>query len=201
MWRYQLGNAGKRQCALEGSLKRLVVHVMPAHDTSARINRMCVLWKHPEPVLRRSGPRILSVERIRHRHATAPSLLVGTPQYPRARVNCSRKPGARRCGNMTARSFPPLPSRTMIVLSPKSTAFTRSCKPSLIRIPVPHSNCAKRRCSTLQGTENPGHLIGRQNDGEVCFRARPANLLQPWQIATENFTEEEQKSRKRLLMR
>jgi len=47
----------------------------------------------------------------------------------------------------------------------------------------------KQAMLTLQHTENAGNLIGRQHDGEVCFRAGAPNLLHPWQIDTEHFAE------------
>ena len=96
----------------------------------------------------------------------------------RARAICSRKPGMTRFGSLTARSLPPFPSRTMIVLRPKSTSFTRSCKPSLLRIPLPWSSCANNRCSPSRRQRIRATSSGDQTTGRrLLVRGRPISFI------------------------
>ena len=53
-------------CPFESPLEGLVAQVIPPHDTAARIGRMMILRKQPEPAPAATGTRLLPLQRIGH---------------------------------------------------------------------------------------------------------------------------------------
>ncbi len=97
----------------EGALKGLVIHVMATHDTAPWIGRMRVLRKTQNHG-RECPARGYSAQASGSATPLRPSAR-SFSHHARARDSCSRRLGAKLSGNIKARSWSSLPSRTMIV--------------------------------------------------------------------------------------
>ncbi len=152
----------------EGALKGLVIHVMATHDTAPWIGRMRVLRKNPEPRPGMPGARILPLKGVGKRNAAAALGLVLQPPCP-----CTRQLLAQAgCqARVTSRPDPgalalPHDDRAVIEIQ----ILTRSCKPSLIRMPVPYRSWANKRCSPsrkprMRTTSSGVSTTGKRRDG------------------------------------
>lgn len=78
--------------------------------------------------------------------------------------------------------------------------LTRKRRHSSRRIPVPYNRRAIRPCTPSMSVQSPGFLC-RQNHGNPFRLLRTLDLTQPRKLKFQYFAEEEQQSRKRLLMR
>ncbi len=152
----------------EGALKGLVIHVMATHDTAPWIGRMRVLRKTQNhggnarradtsaqgrrEAQRRCGPRP-GPSATMPVHATA----ARAGWVPSSRVTSRPDPGALAL---------PHDDRAVIEIQ----ILTRSCKPSLIRMPVPYRSWANKRCSPsrkprMRTTSSGVSTTGKRRDG------------------------------------
>ncbi len=181
----------------EGALKGLVIHVMATHDT-ARGSVECVCCAKPRTTAGMPGARILPLKGVGKRNAAA-ALGPVLSHHARARDSCSRRLGAKL--SVTSRPDPwslalPHDDRAVIEIQ----ILTRSCKPSLIRMPVPYRSWANKRCSPSRnrGCEplHPGSAPPASAATAEVFRSPEAG-----QIRAQHLAVEEQQGRQCLTMR
>ena len=147
MRRGWLRDAGNLHRALEITLESLVIQMMAAHHTRAWIDRMPALREHPRPSQRMTDVWILALQRVGRRHPATISRVVGGTQRSGPNQLLAQGRSQALGGSIRARSLAPLPSRTMIAACSKSTSLTRSCRHSLMRMPVPYGSGANNRRS------------------------------------------------------
>ncbi len=152
----------------EGALKGLVIHVMATHDTAPWIGRMRVLRK-----TQNHGGECPARGYFRSRASGS-----ATPLRPSARPSATMPvhATAARAGwvpssRVTSRPDPgalalPHDDRAVIEIQ----ILTRSCKPSLIRMPVPYRSWANKRCSPsrkprMRTTSSGVSTTGKRRDG------------------------------------
>ncbi len=152
----------------EGALKGLVIHVMATHDTAPWIGRMRVLRK-----TQNHGRECPARGYFRSRASGS-----ATPLRPSARPSATMPvhATAARAGwvpssRVTSRPDPgalalPHDDRAVIEIQ----ILTRSCKPSLIRMPVPYRSWANKRCSPsrkprMRTTSSGVSTTGKRRDG------------------------------------
>ncbi len=148
---------------------------------------------------RMPGARILPLKGVGKRNAAA-ALGPSFSHHARARDSCSRRLGAKL--RVTSRPDPgalalPHDDRAVIEIQ----ILTRSCKPSLIRMPVPYRSWANKRCSPsrkprMRTTSSGVSTTGKRRDG----RGLPISP-KPWQIRAQHLAVEEQQGRQCLTMR
>ncbi len=144
------------------STARLKAHVMATHDTAPWIGRMRVLRK-TRTTAGMPGARYF-------RSRSAPLGPVLQPPCPCTRQLLARLVPSSR---VTSRPDPepalPHDDRAVIEIQ----ILTRSCKPSLIRMPVPYRSWANKRCSpsrkprmrtTSSGVSTTGKRRPRSSD-------------------------------------
>ena len=152
---------------LKARAKGLVIHVMATHDTAPWIGRMrksCAKTQN-------HGQECPARGYFRSRASGSATLRPSAwsfSHHARARDSCSRR--LRQApGNIKARSLSPCPphdDRAVIEIQ----ILTRSCKPSLIRMPVPYRSWANKRCSPsrkprMRTTSSGVSTTGKRRDG------------------------------------
>ena len=179
----------------EGALKGLVIHVMATRHRSMDRSNACAA-QNPEP--RPGMPGADTSAQGRRKRNAAAALGWSFSHHARARQLLARRLGAKLSGNIKARSLEPLPphdDRAVIEIR----SLTRSCKPSLIRMPVPYRSWANKRARL---PENRGcePLHQGQHHRQAPRRPRSSDLRNQ-EPDPQHLAVEEQQGRQCLTMR
>ena len=162
-----------------------------ARHRSVDRSNACAAQK-PEPRPGMPSARILPLKGVGKRNAAAALGLVGFSHHARARDWLLAQAGAKLSGNIKARSLEPLhPHDDRAVIEIRS--LTRSCKPSLIRMPVPYRSWANKRYSPSR-KPRMNHFIRGQHHRQAPRRPRSSDLLKPGQIRAQHLAVEEQQA-------
>ena len=183
----------------EGALKGLVIHVMATHDTAPWIGRMRAAQNpEPRPNARRADTSAHGVGSV-------------TPLRPSARsfshhACASRQLLAQAGCQLPATSRPDPWSSLLLPHDDRAVIeiqiLTRSCKPSLIRMPVPYRKLGEQTMLAFQKTTRMrNHFHPGQHHRQAPRRPRSSDLPKPWQIQAQHLAVEEQQGRQCLTMR
>ncbi len=124
--------------------------MMATHDTAPWIGRMRKAAQKPRTTARMPGARIFPLKGVGKRNAAAALGLVLQPPCPctrqlLAQAGCQARVTSRPDPGALALPHDDVPIEIQIL--------TRSCKPSLIRMPVPYRSWANKRCSPSRKPE------------------------------------------------
>jgi hypothetical protein len=186
--------------ALEGALQVLVVRVVTALHARARAHRMLCLREKPEPGPRRSGLRILALQRIGHERARAASLHVGQPQRTCTRelfMQRGHQGSGQHQGAVLAALAAAHEHGTVLeieVLDAQVQAFG-DAHAGAVEQP------GQQALLTLKQRQHACHFSHRQHHRQTRRAVRTADGLHPRQVLPEHLLVQEQQRRKRLPVR